>query len=285
MKRIIRVFPRFVKAATPDDELTAVNRGPGMFDQADEIHVSVTFTWDKKRAEQLAREWGAVAPVKIGGPAYGDPGGEFEPGLYIKKGFVFTSRGCPSSCWFCNAWRNEGNKIRELEIKDGYNVADSNLLACSEEHQAKVFNMLMRQKERPHFSGGLEAARIKPVHIAWFIVLKPKVIWFAYDKLNQYDALVYVAEELKRAGIMDRSHRVCCYVLAGWFRQGRIDCIEGAEKRVRDIVKLGYFPQVMLMDDGRDWSPENRRIWKDWASGWIVKRSVGKRMRYDRWDK
>ena len=31
-------------------------------------------------------------PVKIGGPAYNEHGGDFVPGRYLKKGYVITSR-------------------------------------------------------------------------------------------------------------------------------------------------------------------------------------------------
>ena len=47
------------------------------------MHVSVTFTYDKAWAEHLAEQWRHVAPVKIGGVAYGDPGAEFISGRYI----------------------------------------------------------------------------------------------------------------------------------------------------------------------------------------------------------
>ena len=33
----------------------------------DEVHVSVTFTWDLPKAERLADLWKYVAPIKIGG--------------------------------------------------------------------------------------------------------------------------------------------------------------------------------------------------------------------------
>ena len=49
--RLIRVFPRLTKA-TPRDEL-AYFGPPDLFAQADEVHVSVTFTWDKPAAELL----------------------------------------------------------------------------------------------------------------------------------------------------------------------------------------------------------------------------------------
>jgi hypothetical protein len=76
MSRIIRVFPRQTKA-TPTDALTAIARVPDLFDEADEVHVSVSFTYDKDYAERLAEEWRYVAPVKIGGVAYGDTSLEF----------------------------------------------------------------------------------------------------------------------------------------------------------------------------------------------------------------
>ena len=57
--------------------------------EMDEVHVSVAFTWDIPRAEQLARAWEDVGvPVKIGGPAYGQPSGDFVPGLHLKHGYT-----------------------------------------------------------------------------------------------------------------------------------------------------------------------------------------------------
>ena len=140
--KIIRVFPRRTKA-TPDDDLVRINQPPGFFDQADEIHISVAWTWDLPKAERLAKQWEQVAPVKIGGPATGMPGDDFTPGMYLKKGYVITSRGCPNRCWFCSVWKREGN-IRELPITEGWNVLDDNLLACSDDHIKAVFKMLAR---------------------------------------------------------------------------------------------------------------------------------------------
>ena len=64
MKKLIRVFPGPTRA-TPDDAL-AYTGLPDFFAEADEVHISVTFTWDQQRAERLAKEWERVAPVKIG---------------------------------------------------------------------------------------------------------------------------------------------------------------------------------------------------------------------------
>lgn len=69
MRKVIRVFPRRTKA-TPDDPLAFVG-APDLRDlmvEADEVHVSVAFTYDKPIAERLAEQWRHVAPVMLGGP-------------------------------------------------------------------------------------------------------------------------------------------------------------------------------------------------------------------------
>jgi len=52
---ILRVFPRKTNAS-PDDENVRFS-DPGLFDEADEVRVSVTWTEDKERGEMLAESW------------------------------------------------------------------------------------------------------------------------------------------------------------------------------------------------------------------------------------
>ena len=163
-QRILRVFPRRTRA-TPNDDLVRIG-APGLLDppECDEVHVSVTFSWDKNAGEHLAYLWGNVHPcVKLGGPAFGKRSGDFVPGRYLGLGHVITSRGCPNHCWFCNVPVVEGG-IRTLPIVDGWIVHDSNLLACGRRHCQRVFSMLARQPEKPRFVGGLEAKRVRPWH-------------------------------------------------------------------------------------------------------------------------
>ena len=160
MSAIARVFPRRTKA-TPDDALP----GPPPFSvECDEVHVDVTFTADKLRAEQLAEDWQRIAPVKIGGVAYGDRGDEFIPGKYIKHGYIFTSRGCPRRCWFCSVWKRDPN-VRLLPIQDGWNILDDNLLACPEPHVRAVFAMLARQGRQIEFTGGLKRGLCRTISL------------------------------------------------------------------------------------------------------------------------
>ena len=242
--RIIRVFPRRTKA-TPDDE--DVRFGPpGLFDDADEIHVSVTFTWDKTAAEQLAESWSSVAPVKIGGVAYGDPGLEFVPGRYIKDGYTFTSRGCPRRCWFCSVWKRDPEP-RLLPIQDGWNILDDNLLACPEPHVRSVFEMLARQGRRVEFTGGLEALALQDYQVDLLSSLRPRPnCFFAYDPGDAFETLVSAASRLLEAGFTARSHRLRCYVLIGFPK----DSFDSAERRLREIMGIGFTPMAML------WRPE-----------------------------
>lgn len=272
MKRIIRVFPRRTRA-TPDDELAVVGRGPELFDQADEVHVSVTFTWDLPMAENLAEAWKSVAPVRIGGPATGERGDDFTPGLYVKNGYVVTSRGCPNRCWFCSVWKREGDVVRELPVHDGWNVIDDNLLACSESHIREVFAMLSRQprKSPPEFTGGIEAKILKPWHcVAWKEQVRPEQIFFAYDTPDDLEPLKAAGKMLRDAGWrwwQDGGRALRCYVLCGWPK----DTTEIADVRMREAMDAGFTPMAMAWR-GRDGkrSPEWVRFQRKWARPAIV---------------
>lgn len=95
--KIARVFPRRT-AATPEDPYAFTGPPPcGELPDISEVHISVTFTYDMQKAERLADMWSATGlPVRMGGPAFCEPGGAFVPGRYLKYGYVITSRGCPT---------------------------------------------------------------------------------------------------------------------------------------------------------------------------------------------
>lgn len=175
---ILRVFPHKTNA-TPIDDYTTTDY-PGLFIPEDitEVHVSVAFTWDMPQAERLANAWSKYAPVKMGGPAFNQPGGEFTPGMYLKDGYVITSRGCPNHCWFCAVPKRENKGLHEFEIKDGWNVLDDNILVCSEKHIREVFAMLKRQKRKARFTGGLEAKLLKGWHCELLAGIKPEHMFF-----------------------------------------------------------------------------------------------------------
>lgn len=259
---IARVFPRKTHA-TPDDAYAFVG-DPGLFvpSDVDEVHVSVTWTYDLPEAERLVKAWSHIAPTTMGGPATGMRGEEFVPGMYVKEGYVITSRGCPNRCWFCSVWRREGDVIRELPVKDGWNLLDDNILATSEGHIREVFAMLGRQKHRAQFTGGLEAKRLKPWHVDLLRELHPEQMFFAYDTPDDYEPLIEAGRLLDDGGFPhgDRSRR--CYVLIGWPK----DTFEDAERRLWQTVDAGFWPMAMLYRDQQGKvSTEWKRFQRLWA--------------------
>jgi hypothetical protein len=264
-KRLIRVFPRKTKA-TPTDALARFGP-PTLFDEADEVHVSVTFTWDKPRAEQLAEQWRCVAPVTVGGVAYDDTSLEFIPGRYIRPGYTITSRGCPRRCWFCSVWK-KWPEPNPMPIYDGWNVLDDNLLACPEWHVRAVFEMLKRQTQRVCFTGGLEAAALQDYQVDLLASLTPRpAMFWAYDPGDPFETLEYAARRMLAAGWTRASHRLRCYVLVGYPR----DTFAEAEKRLTDMTRIGFTPMAMLWKPEKDaamkWDPPAE--WRAFQRRWV----------------
>lgn len=253
--RIARVFPRKTKFSPTDPD--AYFDAPGFFTpEYDEAHVSVVFTWDKPKAEQLARQWKQKAKlVRIGGPAYGDRGGEFTPGLYVKQGVTITSRGCPNFCPFCLVPGREG-AIRELEIKPGKIIQDNNLLACSPAHLKRVFAMLRTQKS-VCYRGGLEARRITDEIAEEMHTISTREIWLACDTPGALKETINAIVTLRTAGFKNYQLRV--YVLIG-------RDMEEERERLQTLLDFGATPFAQL------YQPEKRirysQEWRDFARLW-----------------
>ena len=227
----------------------------------DEVHISVTFTWDLPMVEKLALQWSDYGEVKIGGPALDDPGNGFEPGVYLKEGITITSRGCPNNCDFCFVPRREG-KIRELPIKPGHIVQDNNLLACSKGHIRKVFEML-RHQSRIDFSGGLESARVTDEIVEELRGLKIYQLWLSYDRPGAKEPLKKAIEKLSR---YFRRDQIRCYVLIGYEN----DTLDKAESRLREAWEIGTLPFAMRYRTPKaEWSGTflfKQRAWNELAA-------------------
>ncbi len=168
-------------------------------------------------------------------------------------------------------WRREGPAIRELPIRDGWNVLDDNLLACSDPHIRAVFAMLARQPQRPEFTGGLEAARLRPWHAEALRALHPESVFFAYDTPDDLEPLRQAGKMLRACGFSHCSHRLRCYVLAG--HPG--DTIEQATTRCREAIQAGFFPMAMAYRNEagaitKEWS----RFQRHWTRPHIVASEV-----------
>lgn len=270
----IRVFPGRTPW-TPDDAMAFVGHPPlvrpGTPDTP--VMVSVVFKWQRERAERLAEEWGDwYKSVSIGGPAYDNgAGGEFTPGKFLKKGCTITSRGCTKECeWCCE--RN--NELREMPIKQGWIVQDSNLLACSEKHIRAVFDMLREQKRNIFFNGGLDKHFLKDWHRPLFDSIRIGELWFACDKTSDLPWLEKAAKILD--GIPLRKRR-CYTMIGGGCPENDVESVKDAERRIERVLELGFMPfcQLFQPDEGVKVYPEEwRNVRRKWSRPAAYMKSV-----------
>jgi MoaA/NifB/PqqE/SkfB family radical SAM enzyme len=231
---------------------------PAWIPEANEAHVSVTFTWDRAEGERLAKFWGMFLPTKLGGPAFNSLANEFTPGLYLKKGITITSRGCPRHCWFCRVPKMEG-EIQTISINGGWIVQDNNFLATPKSHQMKVFKMLREQKRQVTFSGGLDIRLLNEWTINQLSALKIRELFFSFDDAKIAERMMKASKWLSW---LDRRKKRC-YVLIGI--PG--DNLKDAEDRLKFIYECGFLPYAMVYrgeDDSKLPASEWGRLARKW---------------------
>jgi len=259
---IARVFTTKNKY-TPTDDMVFFG-APDLFTpHVDEVHVSCLFTWDKPRAEELANQWRVVcSDVQIGGPAYDAHGDGFTPGMYVREGYIQTSRGCPRHCDFCLVPEREG-RIRELEIHDGPWVMDNNLLACSREHQERVFDMLGRQKGIK-FLGGLDTHRLKGWQLDRLARLKKNIsfLYLAYDDERDKDSVREAIIALYERGF--KQSQIWCFVLVGFGD----DTTEAADERCEWTFVNGAVPFASYYRGPEEMNPKKPKAWSELTKRW-----------------
>lgn len=272
--KTIRVFPRETKW-TPADELVFFDRPTLYVPKGMPVRVSVCFTWDKERGYWLRDQWAADSrfpDVQIGGPAI--PGswqtnGEFTPGMYIKHGVTFTSRGCPKRCGFCFVPKREG-PLRELQIKLGHIVQDNNLLACRRPHIESVFEMLKVQPEPIEFKGGLDIDFLKPWHVDLLKTIRLKSIWVSCDNRKTGLARLDKVVDLLSDFSIEKKR---CYVLVGLNGETQSQ----AQARLEAVYDKGFLPFAQLYR-GMD-SPMSRGDWREFCYFWSTPKLYRKAMK------
>ena len=102
--------------------------------------------------------------------------------------------------------------------------------------------------------------------------INPKQMFFAYDTPDDYEPLYSAAQKLTKVGFTLFSRKLRCYVLIGSPR----DTIDGARKRLRQVMMLGFIPMAMLY---RDNDGKTRDGWKDLQRRWARPAIIMSRMK------
>ena len=199
------------------------------------LYISVPFTWNLQEAMDMSESWDK-GPVKIGGPAIGEPSEceGFEPLLFHNPCATFTTRGCVNQCEFCSVPKIEP-EFREIpDFRPAPVVCDNNLLAASKVHLRRVVDKL---KNFPlvDFNQGLEAAKFTPDVADLLSNLKCKVR-FAFDGWYAEQAVADAIKLCKQRTSKD----ISVYVLIGFK-----DSPEDARARLEIVRSWGATPNPM----------------------------------------
>lgn len=259
LKQIIRVFPQR-NSYTPTDSMAFIGLPPFFIPEHQEIHISCTFTWDKKLCEEVAYQWEGRTnkPVKLGGPAFLSEAYDFIQGMYIKRNIIFTSRGCNNHCPWCCVPRIEG-PLKELPVCEGNIIQDNNFLQTSKSHKDKVFQMLKTQRAIS-FKGGLEPDLIDDHFINNIQFLKISELWLACDTDAGLPEFKRACQKLKNAGF--NRNKIHCYVLSYGLDRDK------DETRAREVYEAGAMPFVQLFRDFEDKKTSYSNDWNKWARMW-----------------
>lgn len=265
MNKVIRIFPRKTNM-TPNDAYSFVGDPPLWRPEADEVHVSVTFTWDIEEGKRLQEAWKQYYPnVLIGGPAMRNKPNGFIPGLYMKTGVTFTSRGCNNNCPWCLVPKIEG-KLYTIPIVPGHIIQDNNLLQCSAPHRRRVFQMLDSQNKAANFLGGLDARLITDEIAEELRGLRIHQVFLAADTEG---ALKPLKRAIKKLSFLPRQ-KLRCYVLVAY----NDETVEQATARLCKVWESGAMPFVQLYqppDQYIKYSYEWRSFARRWQRPAIIK--------------
>jgi len=245
---------------TPTDAYAFVGDPPLMRPEADEVHISVTFTWDIKRACELYLAWRQYYKVvRIGGPAFRTLIQGFSPGLYIKKGITFTSRGCNNSCPWCLVPQIEG-RLKLLDILPGWNIQDNNILQTGKSHLKRVFAMLKKQNKAITFGGGLQSDLVNDWVAGNLADLPIDQLFLSADT---WAALRPLEMAIRKLPFLNR-RQLRCYVLLGF---DKTESIEKARQRLEHVWEIGCLPFAQLYQPP-DQYIEYSKEWKQLARTW-----------------
>jgi len=244
---------------TPDDAYAFIGDPPFWRPEADEVHVSVAFTWDIEEGHRLVEAWAQYYPVvRIGGPAISGSRGGFTPGMYVKHGVTITHRGCSRHCPWCLVPEWEGD-LKLLDIKPGWIENDNNLLMTPREHQLAVFEMLRGQAKRVSFPGGLDVRLIDDWVAGQLRTLKIEQVFLAADTEGILGKLEEAVEKLPFLS----KRQLRCYVLIAF----NGETIPEATKRLETVWKIGCLPFAQLYQPPEQFIQYSQE-WKALARTW-----------------
>lgn len=171
------------------------------------------------------------------------------PDLTKDSAFGYLSRGCPRCCPFCLVKDKEGRKAYKVaDLSEWWSgqknivLCDPNLLACSE--HMDLLRQLAESKALVDINQGLDARLLTVENIEAIKRIRIKEIHFAWDLMEQSDAVIAGLELWKKHG-KKNPHGAwgTVYVLVNY----DTTMVENLY-RVNELAAMGFDPYVMVYD-------------------------------------
>ena len=143
------------------------------------------------------------------------------PTLTKDTAFGFLSRGCPRGCSFCIVAEKEGLKSRKVaDLSEWWSgqkhieLLDPNILACPQ--HIDLLGQLAESKALVNVNQGIDARLLTERNIEALNALKMKRLHFAWDFMEQSDAVLRGLKRYKEHGAVKSDRRLLVYVLVNY---------------------------------------------------------------------
>lgn len=195
------------------------------------------------------------------------------PELTKDTAYGFLSRGCPRGCPFCIVAGKEGRRsVKVADLSEWWNgqknivLMDPNTLACPE--HLELLGQLADSRAWVDINQGADARLLTEDNIAALNRIKLKMIHFAWDMMEQSEAVLKGLELYEKYGVLDeRKRRV--YVLTNYNTS-----MEENLYRVYKLREMQFDPYVMVYDKPN--APKVIKKLQRWCNNKFIWRSCEK---------
>lgn len=250
--------------------------------QYDRVYMSKVF--DETYSPDIPEPVNAAEIIK-GGTGYGldntlpdeiehiYPDYSLYPGLTKDTAYGFLTRGCPCGCPFCIVAEKEGRRsIKVADLSEWWHgqknivLMDPNTLACQD--HLELLGQLAESNAWVDINQGADARLLTEENITALNKVRLKMIHFAWDMMEQSEAVLRGLELYAKYGMLDeRKRRV--YVLTNFGTT-----MEENLYRIYKLREMKFDPYVMIYDKPN--APKEIKRLQRWVNNKFIWRSCEK---------